>query len=455
MRKPFRPLRLELLEDRVVPAAVLLTDLWGGTACDAEKMSEAINTRKPGGWWDGLAQQDLQSPDRPTNDLNHDDMVWLASLDDDHLQSLLQSFYGLNDDTLMCWAAAASNVLEWTGWGRAGGLVHCDDIFQHFRDHWLNTGGKPNHGLEWWFKGDDLTDEDYRDNVLGGGGFFPEEDYRDYFRELFPTSTDPSQHSEIMDTVANLVKQGYGITLRLRDMGPDHGVHWVTCWGYEYSMPLQDGSRLDPLLGPWSSPRVTFNYDGIYVTDSDDHEGELSPPDTRPYYPIQLIDGRWRLTNYRGTSTWCIVAVQALAQRPQELDLRPDLFDQAINFIISPVPSEYAQDPQAISPQERNHVDSLDANNFTSINPVTINQMMSAEGKVHKYSIRVGVNLSLVPEPAREQSKIVPGDSSPNPSEPLVPDESSLKREEVLPRPVEEMSDLVFTQWEARSMKLF
>ncbi|HUU42822.1 MAG TPA: proprotein convertase P-domain-containing protein, partial [Planctomycetota bacterium] len=40
------------------------------------------------------------------------------------------------EDDLMCWAAAASNVLEWTGWGETGGMTTSDQMFAYFQNHW-------------------------------------------------------------------------------------------------------------------------------------------------------------------------------------------------------------------------------------------------------------------------------------------------------------------------------
>ena len=43
-----------------------------------------------------------------------------------------------SEDDLMCWAAAAANILYWTGWGNVlDGIMHTvDQIFQYFQDHW-------------------------------------------------------------------------------------------------------------------------------------------------------------------------------------------------------------------------------------------------------------------------------------------------------------------------------
>lgn len=42
-----------------------------------------------------------------------------------------------NDDTLKCWAAAAANTLEWTGWGIGSEY----DIMQEFKDYYADRSG--------------------------------------------------------------------------------------------------------------------------------------------------------------------------------------------------------------------------------------------------------------------------------------------------------------------------
>lgn len=50
------------------------------------------------------------------------------------------------DDDLLCWAASASNLLSWTGWGSAYSS-DADIIFRYFQDHWSDEGDCKNmHG---------------------------------------------------------------------------------------------------------------------------------------------------------------------------------------------------------------------------------------------------------------------------------------------------------------------
>lgn len=54
---------------------------------------------------------------------------------------------------VMCWAAAASNILEWTVWELVQGITDTDEIFNYFQEHWTDEGGRSWHGWQWWFDG--------------------------------------------------------------------------------------------------------------------------------------------------------------------------------------------------------------------------------------------------------------------------------------------------------------
>ncbi|MFZ1934681.1 MAG: hypothetical protein WCB27_17350 [Thermoguttaceae bacterium] len=55
----------------------------------------------------------------------------------------------------MCWAASASNVLTWTGWGNVGAIsdqsdqYEADEIFKYFQGHWTDEGSWPTDAWSW------------------------------------------------------------------------------------------------------------------------------------------------------------------------------------------------------------------------------------------------------------------------------------------------------------------
>ncbi len=87
---------------------------------------------------------------------------------------------GDNDD-LMCWAAAASNILTWTGWGNVSAIsdqsdqYEADEIFKYFQDHWTDEGSWPTDAWSWWFDGNNPDSGIGASEVTAAGG--------DFFRE--------------------------------------------------------------------------------------------------------------------------------------------------------------------------------------------------------------------------------------------------------------------------------
>ena len=56
------------------------------------------------------------------------------------------------DDDWMCWAAAASNILDWAGWN-VPLFDSAQDMFYTFQNSWTNAGGLMAYGWHWWFDG--------------------------------------------------------------------------------------------------------------------------------------------------------------------------------------------------------------------------------------------------------------------------------------------------------------
>jgi len=153
-------------------------------------------------------------------------------------------------DTLLCWAAGSSNILEYTGWGLVGGMTTTDDMFDHFRDNWSDDMGNSYYGFDWWWDGTndrdsavDIANGWAQEDVDGGGGFYPTldiDDSRRWTNDLAALST--------LDT---WMHDGYGTTISIAG----NMAHAITAWGYEYD--------------------AAGNYTDIYVTDSDDGTNAL------------------------------------------------------------------------------------------------------------------------------------------------------------------------------------
>lgn len=176
------------------------------------------------------------------------------------------------EDDLMCWAAAASNLLAWGHWGTAI-YNNTDAIFDHFQDHWTDNGGYMSWAWKWWFNGSPppYTFASYPD-VPGGGNFYPTLNFSVYYKAVTGVN--------YMETIDTWLHQGWGIGLILG--GP--GSHAVTAWGFGYS-----------------SPGV---YTSIFITDSDDNYLGLRE------YPLIWQNNAWYLGG--GYSGWKISGIQSL-----------------------------------------------------------------------------------------------------------------------------------------------
>ena len=200
------------------------------------------------------------------------------------------------EDDLLCWAAAATNVLEWTGWGLVAGYWSTDDMLEHFMAHWNDTGGSPAHSWVWWFNGTDLPRGGQVD-VPGGGNFWtPLYSFEDYYH---------TEHDAllILSRVDSWLHLGCGVTLGIVPAETSGG-HHITCWGYNYN-------PLDPT-----------EYYGIWVTDSDDNKRDPPPaPDVLKYYEVEWNGTHLLIPNYTRSywtspRAYCIVEAHALEAFP-------------------------------------------------------------------------------------------------------------------------------------------
>jgi len=192
------------------------------------------------------------------------------------------------DDDLLCWAATASNILEYTGWGLVGGMWDSDAMFSYFQGYWVDKGGFVLRGCEWWFDGVDPGDDSLK--AGGGGNFWPGEDFNDYFHWEGDTE-------DTLSSICGWLVAGYGVGIWIVEINGD-GSHAITVWGFNH-----DGTN--PL--------------GIWVADSDDSKGEM-PPATNllQYFQVAYDDDEdwWFMPNYGSTGGWYIYEVSGLEPYP-------------------------------------------------------------------------------------------------------------------------------------------
>ncbi|MCD4726962.1 MAG: hypothetical protein K8R46_04840, partial [Pirellulales bacterium] len=196
---------------------------------------------------------------------------------------------GTGDD-FMCWAASASNILAWTGWGYVEGISNSDAMFDYFEDHWTDDGGYSDYGWEWWFSGAGVVSDGSQVDVPGGG-FFPSENCSNYVQSS-------SDENAALEKIDEFLHAGYGSVIYV--LAPEFdGNHAITIWGFTYDSENPD------------------YYTGVWVTDSDDHKHLSNAPDKLRYYEV-LHSGEdevWYLQDYNGSDEWYIYHIVGLKQR--------------------------------------------------------------------------------------------------------------------------------------------
>ena len=78
-----------------------------------------------------------------------------------------------SQDTFLCWAASASNMLWISGWAEkvtnpstGSAFTSEDDIFQYFTDKFTNEGSDAEKGIEWFFTGEYFMSGDLPSSIL-------------------------------------------------------------------------------------------------------------------------------------------------------------------------------------------------------------------------------------------------------------------------------------------------
>ena len=197
------------------------------------------------------------------------------------------------DDDLLCWAATAANVLQWTGWGTTttNNMTTADQMFTYFQNHWTDELGNPVLAWDWWFDGtnDKQGVAGWAQEDVQGGGFFPKQG----FSGLLHSDGNVSQ---ALATISSYLRAGYGIGLRITTGASDSG-HFITVWGYDFQ------------------PGNTNAYRGLFVTDSDDNQANPNDNQLR-YYTVNSSGGHWYLQNFAGANNWYIDVVYGVGRRP-------------------------------------------------------------------------------------------------------------------------------------------
>ncbi|MBQ7523046.1 MAG: hypothetical protein IJT07_00785 [Oscillospiraceae bacterium] len=139
-------------------------------------------------------------------------------------------------DAELCWAASASNILHYTGWGKKAGFTNEDYLLEEFIARFDDMPGRADMALKWFFNGwnrmqttDGWGHED--EGTYGTfTGFLP-----DYAFEAQAEEIKLENRRDNMALVAEKLQSGYGAALYTgfhTDRGERTGGHGLTLWGY-------------------------------------------------------------------------------------------------------------------------------------------------------------------------------------------------------------------------------
>lgn len=161
------------------------------------------------------------------------------------------------DDTQLCWAASASNILSYTGWDGGPTLSSEDQIFNDFKAYWNDDVGNPYYGIEWWFTGTNAYQGDTNWAQLtdtSHTGF--------YTSALFSANHSWNFYSNLTG-VAGYLSDDRGVSIRI-ESSTGFG-HFLTVWGADTTTNeiwVTDSDRNADTLDHYSLTGA--NLDGAY-----------------------------------------------------------------------------------------------------------------------------------------------------------------------------------------------
>ena len=151
-----------------------------------------------------------------------------------------------SEDSDLCWAASAANVLAWTGWGRIAPDAPpstAQAIFEQYKAEsgMGNVARFPKVLWDWWFDTHDSFLPANVDDLIFDYGFAYRQDVMPRVEACFRTHN------------AGVALQTQKAATQVGESGISH---FVTCWGFDF----------DPAFDESNAKR----YLQIHITDSDD-----------------------------------------------------------------------------------------------------------------------------------------------------------------------------------------
>ena len=218
-------------------------------------------------------------------------------------------------DANLCWAAASSNMLRFSGWGSEAGFRTEDDLFESFISAFTDAGGSYTYGLDWFFNGYYAmqgNDGWAQLRAPGESGKYLSEYPADSLYQTYEISNHIDNLRPVLDALERDCAVGISIGNYLSSFRI--GGHAITLWGY-----LHDKS---------ASPYSKEAYPAIFISDSDSdkYDGALrrqAPNRLRVMMMDGMFDGfgadSWEL-DYPSTFPWRLESVTVLEPYRAELE---------------------------------------------------------------------------------------------------------------------------------------
>lgn len=218
-------------------------------------------------------------------------------------------------DANLCWAAASSNMLRFSGWGSEAGFQTEDDLFESFISAFTDAGGSYTYGLDWFFNGYYAmqgNDGWAQLRAPGESGKYLSEYPADSLYQTYEISNHIDNLRPVLDALERDCAVGISIGNYLSSFRI--GGHAITLWGY-----LHDTS---------ASPYSKEAYPAIFISDSDSdkYDGALrrqAPNRLRVMMMDGMFDGfgadSWEL-DYPSTFPWRLESFTVLEPYRAELE---------------------------------------------------------------------------------------------------------------------------------------
>lgn len=218
-------------------------------------------------------------------------------------------------DANLCWAAAASNMLRFSGWGSEAGFRTEDDLFESFISAFTDAGGSYTYGLDWFFNGNYAmqgVDGWSQLRAPGESGTY----LSAYAADSLYQTYEISNHIDNLRPVLAALERDCAVGISIGNYLSSFriGGHAITLWGY-----LHDTS---------ASPYSKEAYPAIFISDSDSdkYDGELrrqAPNRLRVMMMDGVFDGfgadSWEL-DYPSWFPWRLESFTVLEPYRAELE---------------------------------------------------------------------------------------------------------------------------------------